>query len=541
MKRFLTVLVALALLAVVFVGCKPTSGAAKGPVVFRYGIQSTWPDSKNPYTSSWMISNTVYHYIYYETLIEQTPEMIYEGCLAESFTQSPDGLTFTFKLRKGVKWTDGADFTADDVIFSYRAILDNQLPRIYPLVNCIVNIRKIDNYTVEFILDTPRAEYTQIFVAPIVPKHIWEVNKTKDDFLKYENTNPIGTGPFVLVEEKVDEFIRYKANDNYWRVRPNIDELIFVFFANSDTKLQALEAGEIDMTAITAAQIDYAGKMNNVSLVKFGVPRLTELGFNMWKDPASKGNPLIRDVKEIRQAIDHAINYSELIEFGKGGLASPEKGLIPHLVIPWSYWPPASALREFSPQKSIQLLERVGFNRIGADGVRMNAAGQRLSFRACIIESAYKDPALLIQKYLKDIGIEMVITYVDTGRQAAILEEQDFDTDMYIWGWTAGYDSPSLLLSVMLTDQIRRRSDCWYSNPEYDRLYLEQISMMDRNRRIEIIHKMQEILYEDLPYIILFSDINIVALNDSFTGYIQFPAGSGDLQNMATYRNIRKK
>ena len=542
MKRVITVLVALLTLTVVFVGCKPAGGTTtqNAPVVFKFGVRNSWPDSRNPYTSSWAISTSTFHSIHYEGLMWLTPSLDIQGRLAESWTMSPDGLKWTFNLRKGVKWSDGVDFTADDVVFSYRAIIDNQLPRLYGEVNSIIDIKKIDSHTVEFTLDKPRADYLLMFVAEIVAEHQWNVNKTKDDFLKYENPNPVGTGAFVLVEEVVDEFARYKANDNYWGGRPNVDELIFVFFANDDTKLQALEAGEIDMTSLTAAQLNYAGSLSNVSLVKFGTIRLTELGFNMWNDKASKGNPIIRDIKEIRLAIDHAINYDELIEFSKGGLANPEKGLIPHLSTPWSYWPDAGKLREFSPQKAVQLLEKAGFDRVGADGIRSNARGQKLSFRASIIESSYKDQGLLVQKYLKDIGIEMVITFVDTGRQSAIIEEQDFDTDMYIWGWTADYEDPGFMLSVMTTEQVGGRSDCYFSNAEYDRLYVEQRSMMDRDKRVQAVHRMQEIIYENAPYLILYSDINVMAVNNRCTGYVQMPAGFGGIQNIHTYKNIKK-
>ena len=544
MKRFITVLAVVAMLTVVFVGCSPPGGgggkAQNAPVVFRYGLRNNWPDSKNPYTSGWAISTSVFHSINYESLLWLTPDLDIQGKLAESWTLSPDELKWTFKLRKGVKWVDGVDFTADDVIFSYKAILENQLPRLYSEVNSIIDMKKIDSHTVEFTLDKPRADYLLMFVAEIVPEHIWKVNKTKEDFMNYENAKPVGTGPFIYVEDVVDEFIRYKANDNYWGGRPNIDELIFVFFANDDTKLQALEAGEVDMTSVTAAQLDYAGKMNNISLIKVGSLSFTELGFNMWKDKASKGNPIIRDVKEIRQAMDYAINYNEIIEFAKGGLASPEKGLIPHLSTPWSYWPDAKTLREFSPQKAVQLLEKAGFTRVGADGIRSNSRGDKLSFRASIIEADYKDSALLIQKYLKDIGIEMTITFVDFGRQSDIIYEQDFDTDMYIWGWTGDYEDPGYILSIMRTEEVMERSDCCYSNPEYDKLYLEQMSIMDRAKRVEVVHKMQSILYEELPYIMLYSNVNMIALNKNWSGYVQMPTGFGGITNVRTYKNIKK-
>jgi peptide/nickel transport system substrate-binding protein len=186
------------------------------------------------------------------------------------------------------------------------------------------------------------------------------------------------------------------------------------------------------------------------------------------------------------------------------------------------------------------LLERAGFNRVGADGIRSNARGDKLSFRASIIEGSYKDAALLIQRYLKDIGIEMVITFVDSGRQSDIIYEQDFDTDMYIWGWTGDYEDPSFILSIMRTEEVGESSDCFYSNPEYDKLYLEQLSILDRNRRVEVVHQMQKILYEDLPYIMLYSNVSMMALRNNCTNYVQYPAGFGSITNIRSYTNIKK-
>ncbi|MDR1703275.1 MAG: ABC transporter substrate-binding protein [Clostridiales bacterium] len=512
------------------------------PVIFRYGLFNDWMDSKNPYSSSWAISTTVYHSNHYEYLVRLNPALEQEGFLAESWSVSEDGMTWTINVRQGVQWTDGEALTADDVVFSYKAVLENELPRFYSEISSITDIVAVDEYTVELTTSVPRADYINMFIMPIVPEHIWNVNETQEDFMNFFDPNLIGTGPFIFVDESVDEFVRYKANDNYWGGRPNIDELIYVFFANDDIKMQALAAGEIDITTITAAQFDSVSAMEGIETVEYGTLSFTEMGFNMWQDEASKGNPLIRDVKEIRQAIDYAINYDELIEFAKGGFANHEYGLIPSLAKPYAWTPDADTMRGFDPQKGIELLESAGFTTVDGDGIRSNDAGEKLSFRASVIEGSYRDAALLIQGYCKDIGINLDITFVDSARQSDIIYEQDFDTDIYFWGWTGDYEDPGYILSIMTTEQVGGRSDCFYSNPAYDELFNAQISMVDQEERIAAVTEMQEIIYEDCPYLLLYSNANVLAYNgENWEGFIRQPAEFGSILTMRSLANVSHK
>jgi len=544
MKKILALSLAVLMTLALITGCsKPAaSKSSDGPIVFRYGLNSSWMDSKNPYVSTRAISSRTYHHNHYEGLMRLDPKLEHAPRLAESWTVSPDGRTWTFNLRHGVKWHDGQDFNADDVVFSYKSVLENQLYRYFAEVRDITDVTKVNDYTVNIVTRVPRADYINMFIMEIVPEHIWSVNKTKADFDSYFDPKMIGTGPWMFVEESVDEFVRYRANVNYWGGRPNVDEFIYIFFANDDTKLQALEAGSIDMTGLLASQVDYAKRLPGISLVEAGGLRLTEMGFNMWKDPRSRGNPLIRDEKRIRQAIDHAINYEELIAFAKGGLANMEYGLIPSLAKPFAWTPDSNTKREFSPQKAIALLEAAGFRNVDANGIRSNAAGQKLDFRVSCIESSYRDAALLIQRYCRDIGINMEITYVDTNRQGDIIENQDFDTDIYYWGWTGDYEDPGFILSVMTSEQIGGRSDCWYSNPEYDRLFSAQSSIMDLNERIAAVHRMQEIIYEDAPYLILYTDKTVTAYNsDKWTNLVRMPDQFGDPLNQFSYKSVTRK
>jgi peptide/nickel transport system substrate-binding protein len=133
---------------------------------------------------------------------------------------------------------------------------------------------------------------------------------------------------------------------------------------------------------------------------------------------------------------------------------------------------------------------------------------------------------------------------MDGGAQSDLIYDQDFDTDMYLWGWGAELD-PSLKLSVLLTEQIGKRSDCFWSNEEYDELYYEQLNQVDREERIETVHEMQKIVYEEAPYVILYNSDSVEAYRtDKFEGWTKVPSGIGTTiiqVNKSNFLNVRPK
>lgn len=556
MKRKVTFLLAVVLIAVMLiVGCSgqpaqtetpaenpKTEGEPKesGPSVFKYGFTGWWPDSKNPYLSSYAVSTSTYHDSVYEPLMGLDQNLELTGRLAEDWEVSEDGLTWTFYLRKGVKWHDGEDFTADDVVYSYKVNKEFQLPRWYSSVKDFTEVNKIDDYTVELKTEKPKANILDA-MCDIVPEHIFGQYDTVEKALSFTNDNPIGTGSLIFVEDAIDEYVRFKANDDYWGGRPKLDEFLFVYFTNGDTLIQALEKGEIDLCSVTAVQLPHVEKLSGIAINKYDSLTLYELGFNAWEDPASKGNPLILD-PTIRNAIDWAIDYDTMIEYAMGGLASRQMSLVPNPVGKWSWQPGPDVIRTYNPEKAKEVLEEAGYKDTDGDGIREDSNGNKLDFRFSVIEADYKDQALIIEQNLKEVGIKVNIEYMDDGRLGDIIENQSFDTDMYIWGWTADYGEPSFILSVMLSSEIGGRSDCWYGNPEYDELYKLQAITVDEDERVEIVHKMQEIIYRDSPYNVMYTQTKVQAYrSDRWDNLQQWPDGNGGLLNYYTKLAVSPK
>lgn len=560
-KGLLLLLVALLTLTAFIAGCGPIEKVDEtGPVTFRYGQSDSWADSMNPYAYGMAMSDTLFYTQTHEYLLQPDQDLKLEGRLAESWSVSDDDLTWTFNLRKGVKWHDGKPFTAKDVYNSYAINIEFQMPRTWQKVRAFAkedgtpNIEIVDDHTIKFTTLAPKADILDAMIL-ITPEHIFNQFKSQEELLLFTNEEPfIGTGPFVLDSWAKDEFSKFVANDDYWGGRPIIDEFMVVMFANRDTMLQALQMGEIDLCNLNAAQVDYAKGLDNIELNFFEATSFTQIGFNSWADvytvnadgdivykPNGKkatphpdnavNNPLILDYR-IRTAMDYAIDYDRVIEYAEGALGRRETSIITSVTNHWGWVPPADKYRNFDPDKAMALLEEAGYFDRDGDGIREDAKGNKLDFKFTIIESSYRDHALIIQENLKAIGINTNIEFVDSAGQSATIYKQDFATDMFIWGWSPSYADPSTMLAAMLTSQIHGKSDCYWSNQEFDELWRLQGTQIDLDERIATVHRMQELIYEEAPYLVVLGKTRVQAYRgDKWKGWKHFPAKIGGIIN----------
>lgn len=552
MKKKLCLLLALMLvLAVPLTACGGSEQPANQPAgqdgeqpaeksVLKIGIKDE-PDSLSPFIATLYASGHVTEKIY-DTLIEYDNDLNPRGRLAESWSVSEDGLEWTFNLRKEIKWFDGEDFTADDVVWTYNALLSAEFPQSIQL-NGVTKVEKVNEYTVKLYTEIPKADMEGHRIL-IMPEHIYN-DKSLDELNTFAEENPVGTGIFKLVEWKQGEYIRLKKNENYFQGPSNIDEIVYVIFANTDTLMQALQAGEIDATINVAKnQVNMLEQDPNIEVVTANGRNFTELGFNCWEDEKSLGNPLVLDPK-IRVACDYAIDKEQIVKIALNGFGTSGTTLIPASVGDW-HWDPGDDEHKYDPQKAKEILEAAGYTDTDGDGIREDADGNKLSFRFAVISKtdAYVKASGIIQKNLQDIGVEVVISTMDSGAQSDLIYEKNFDTDMYLWGWGCELD-PTLKLSVLTTDQIGKRSDCFWGDETYDELFELQSTQVNRAERLETVHEMQKIAYEKAPYIILYSKNSLEAYRtDKFEGWTRIPEGIGtvlDQLNHSTLLNLKVK
>jgi len=526
MKKALSLLLVLMLCMGLLAGCGGTdsedpSGEAE-TLALRVATLDT-PDTKNPITTLGMGSKQIYSRQVYEVLFDYDENLELTPILAKDWTVSDDGLTWTFNLRDDVYWHDGEQFTADDVVYTYQTVKEMQLGVYYSTVEPITEIKKVDDFTVQFITEAPMVNMVSAMLY-IVPEHIFSAYPTAAEMSSFANDEMIGTGPYKMADGVDGEYVKYVLNEEYWGELPVIEELIYIFFANPDTMVQAFESGEIDFMEIESAQLSYVEGLEYAGIHTYDQLGFTEIAFNCWESPDSQGNPLILD-PQIRVALDWGIDRDKIIEYAKGGLATNTVTIIPDSAGKWHWEPDADVYRSYNPEKAMEVLEAAGYTDKDGDGIREDKDGNKLQFRFTCMEK-HRETGLILQSNWKDIGVATDIEFVDSARQTELVYSENFNTDILIWGWGVKYD-PSYMLYNMTTDAIGGASDCNYSNPEYDELYVKQNSELDEAKRLEMVHEMQKIVYADAPYIPLYMENWVeVYRADRWEGWKEWPKES---------------
>jgi peptide/nickel transport system substrate-binding protein len=490
--------------------------AAEEPVTLRVGWTAE-PDSLSPFISNRIVTFEL-HLLLYDTLVAYDNEVKPTGRLAKEWKVSDDHLSWTFKLAEGVKWHDGQPFTSEDVKFTYESLMKAQTGMYSDFLKGITSIETPDPLTVIIKTDKPKANMLQV-TAPILPKHIWS-NVKFDDLKTWPNDKPIGTGAFKFVEWKKGEYVKLEANKDYFLGAPKIDQLIFPLYANNDTMVQSLKIGEIDGAInINPNQVKLLQSEKNMMVVSNPGNHFTDLAINVWKDPKSKGNPLLLK-NEVRKAMEYAIDKQTLIDVAYSGQARIGTTLVPSVFANWHYEPQGEELRSYNPDKAKQLLEAAGFTDTNGDGIREDAKGKKLEFRLYLRGGTAEEvkAGQMISAMYKAVGIGTKVETMDDG----VLTDKIYDNadfDLFIWGWGTDVD-PTTILSVVSTEQIGNLSETYYSNPQYDNMLIEQGAMIDQAAREKMVKDMQKMVYEDVPYIILLEDHSMQAVRtDKWEGW----------------------
>ena len=528
MKKKIVVFV---LFSVMLISCfTNVSFAAEEVSSLRIGVTQEI-DSLSPFLS-WSISGDEIFMLIYDSLVRVDENLEPSPGLAESWKLSDDNLTWTFVLNDNAKWHDGKPVTAEDVKYSYEYIISSGLGMYAGGLEDISSVEAVDEKTVVIKTNEPKANML-MSNAPILPKHILET-LTIEELETWPNDSPVGSGPFKFEELNVGGFLKLVKNEDYFKGSPNLDEIIFVVYANSDVMTQALKIGEIDAVVnFSASHLEELNSVPEIEAVSAVVQGFTELSFNCSKDSGSKGNKLLLD-KNIRQAIEWAIdkqNIMDVVYYSQGEVGTT-------LVPPGDYYhyEPADELRSFNIEKANELLEEAGYKDIDQDGIREDSNGNKLSFLFTLRSETPEEvkAGQMIAANVEKAGIELKIETVDDGVLIDKVYSQDFD--MFIWGWGTALD-PTVILNVMSTKEIGNLSDCNYSNEEYDGLLLEQQTIMDETERRKVVWEMQKILYDDAPYIILFYDNSLQGVRtDKWDGWTRVPEDGGYFFNL-TYTN----
>jgi peptide/nickel transport system substrate-binding protein len=536
------------------------SAAPEEYVIIKIGTVSQ-PDSFNPFSMTTDISYTVAGMMY-EMLYAVGPDMEPYPQLARECNTSEEGRVWTYNLTEDSVWHDGGPVTAHDVEFTFNMILENEddCALLGGYLSGVVDVTATDDYTVQITLEEPKATMLAIPV-PILPEHLWSsvvaaglinhVDVWDTDFFQ---DGPVGSGPMILSEySKTSGFIRLLKQYPYHRLvgievdSINVDEILFVIYGNEASMAAALQTGDIDV--IDGAPESLWDTLLQDPDIDGQAPAaldLTDLGFNCASQelresvdgsdranfPRASTNLETVNVS-VRQAIAMVTNKTLIVEEILMGLGQEADSLIPTATPFWHWYVPEEEKWPVDFEAANDLLNESGYHQFdGSDfgfaGVRENESSDaRLEFEFYYISATISDElsACKIADWCEEIGVQLNLHGVSEGTLYNLWFNLEYD--MFIWSWHPDVD-PAFLLSVLTTQQIPEDSnditawsDCFYSNPEYDQLYDDQLLAIDPFERQTIVHEMQRIAYRDCPYICLWYPFSLIAYRTD--NFINFP------------------
>ncbi|MBL0686246.1 MAG: ABC transporter substrate-binding protein [Sulfurospirillum sp.] len=452
-----------------------------------------------------------------------------EPALAESWSVSDNGLEYTFKLRKGVKFNktkyfkEDSEFTSKDVVFSLKRQFDKSHPYnkvggafIYwtamSMDAIIKDVIAVDKYTVKITLKKREAP----FIANLAMEFAMILSSDYADALalKREEANlgkkPIGTGPFILKSWRKDDKMVFVANEDYWNGRPYVDRLIFKVIPNNSVRAAELKAGSIHiMDFPNPSEVADLESHKNIKLVKQEGLNIGYLAFNQERE-------IFKD-KKVRQAISHAINTQGIVDSIYEGFGKVATSPIPPTM--WSYNKSLKGY-EYSPEKAKKLLVEAGY----PDGFKTN-------IWAMPVPRPYnpngRKVAEAIQADLAKVGIKAKIVSYDWGTY--LKKSSMGEHDMVLLGWTGDNGDPDNFLNVLLSAHAAKEKPAqnvsFWKNTEFTKLVDDAKIITNKTERIKLYEKAQVIFEEEAPWKPIAHSVVVEPMLEKVQGFKLDPVG----------------
>ena len=532
-----------------------TSQSPTANVVLRIGWPRE-PDNLNPFigweNSSFEVWALQYDFLFGFGVDEQpTLDLATEFPTKENGGISPDGKVWTIKLRPDVRWQDGRPLTARDVAFTYNYSIQNNLYAFGIMTIGIDRAEVVDDHTVRIVCTRPKADMERLWL-PILPEHVWSKVDPRVAESSYVNRPPIvGSGPFQVVEFKKGRYLRMVRNADYWGKQPAVDEIIFAAYQNPDTMTQDLKLGTIDAAwGLPQAQFRQLKATAGLEALSYNYRNWDYLDINCYEGAGSLGHPVLRDAA-FRKALAYAIDRERICAIAWSGNAKPGTTIItPDTWIdPDYHWqPPADQMYTFDLSRARRMLDAAGYTDSGGNGIR-ESSGKDITLRLWALAGDVhgQGEGKLIAGWLQALGLNVEFSVIDEGALEDRLWNYKGDVyapdfDLYLWDWD-GYDDPGQTLATLTSAQIEAWNEPCWSNAEYDRLAVEQAATLDTDTRATLIHRMQQILYEQTPWVVLTYPEHLEAYNtDRWTGWTRVMSGNGpafySAGNIDTYLNL---
>ena len=420
-----------------------------------------------------------------------------EPALAEKWDISSDNLTYTFALRKGVKWHDGQAFTAKDVEFTYKLFLNKAVGSYFSKnlltikgaqdfydgkSQTVEGLKVVDDNTFAITLLKPNAAFafSTLTQHSIVPMHVWK-DVSADDLTKPATweKNQVGTGPFKFSSYQVDKFLELVRYDAAWRGKPLLDKILFVRVGTTPEAIAAaLEKGDIDYAQVPTTEIDRMGKLANLVIKPKSVYNIRAFGVNVDK-------PAFKD-KRVRQALAYGIDRVGLSDSILAGVSTVANSFSPSAK--WNN--PNLPKYDYSIDKAKALLKDAGWD-------------PNLEFDLALYynDQGHKDYIAATQQQLAKIGMKAKVVQLDgSAVQTYYYTDRKFDVMLLGYGISPDMDEYSGIFTSTAKWPAGQNA-MLYANPRVDTLFQQGSATTDDTQRKKIYDEVQTILMDELPWI----------------------------------------
>lgn len=439
----------------------------------------------------------------YDTLMGLDENMEIYPLLAESYEQI-DPLTWEFKLKEGVKFHDGNEMTADDVVFSIERHLKS--PEVSHILGLVDKIEKIDDYNVKITTKEPFAallRHLSHASTAILSKA--SVEKSGQDY----GQHPVGAGAYKFIDWATGDSITLERFEDYHGELAKTKNIVFKAVSEASGRTVGLETGEISI-AYDIDPVDIGTVKADDSLEYLSEPSLSidYIGMNNLKKPFD-------DVR-VRRAMNYAINVPEILDTileGDGELAaSPLQSAVFGATKDVDVY-------EYDPEKAKALLAEAGY----PDGFKTTLSTDDGAVRSRIAE--------LVQGQLKEVGVDVTVDKMEWGKYLDMTGKGEHE--MFILGWSTNTGDADYGLSApyLSENQGAAGNRFFYSNPEVDKLIKDASHEIDEAKRIELYKQAQQLIKKDAPNILLFHKSINAGKQKNIKGFKIHPAGSHLLQN----------
>jgi peptide/nickel transport system substrate-binding protein len=444
------------------------------------------PDQLDPHKTSAYFSFEVLENVF-DTLVEPDENLEMRPALAERWEVSTDQLSWTFHLRKGVTFHDGSPFTADDVVYSYRRIIDEKLANVDKF-SAVTDVNAPDPSTVAITVKQPTPNLLTNLGGFKGMAIVQRKNVERGEIARH----PVGTGPFAFQGQKSGDSITLTANRNYWGGAPTVSGVTFRFISEPSTALSALQAGEIDWT--NAIPTQRVGQLKDDESIRLAVTPSNDY----WYLALNQARKPWNDVR-VRQAIAYGIDRGAIVQATSYGTATANQLAIPK----GNAWYTDYDRYRYDPEKAKSLLRDAG------------AAPKSLDMLVTTEYPQTVTAGQIIADNLAPLGITVNIRTVDF---ATWLDEQNKGQfDMLMMGWLGNIDPDDFYYAQHHTNGTSNAQK--FSNPEVDRLLDAGRTETNRDARKSDYDTAARIIADEVSYIYLYNPSVIQAWNPRLSGY----------------------